>query len=196
MKHPNTPTPRILTFHTSNEGKVREIRALLECTGIRVDQGSIHLPEIQADTLQDVAKAKLDAVPALDPLAMVEDSGLFVDSLRGFPGVYSAYALKTIGCSGLLHLMRESGRRAHFEAVIGLRDGPAIMFFKGTIEGQIAPSPRGVGGFGYDPIFIPDGSNLTFGEMSQSDKNSMSHRGRALRELSAYLLRKPSGPPF
>lgn len=118
----------------------------------------------------------------------IEDSGLFVEALNGFPGVYSAYVFKTLGYKGLLKLMEgEENRRAYFESVVGLSFKGEVKIFRGRVYGTIAEKPQGDKGFGYDPIFIPDGYNLTFAQ-SPEIKNRVSHRKRALEQMLAYLL--------
>lgn len=175
---------RLFTVYTSNGGKVREIRALLSPLGYRVAWAKGNLPEVQADRLEEVAFSKLMAVPKAKGFVMVEDSGLFVPSLGGFPGVYSAFVLRTIGLEGLLRLVEGRGRAAHFQTVIGMREGTHAHFFHGRVEGQLAEAPRGNEGFGFDPIFVPDGDDpRTFAERSPQEKNRLSHRGRALQAL-------------
>ena len=180
-------TPLTIRFYTSNEGKVREVRELLEGRGYRVAWARRELTEPQADDLEEVARAKLAAVPRGKDLALVEDSGIFVAALGGFPGVYSAYVLRTLGLPGILRLVDGKPRAAEFRAVVGLREGTRTRFFHGAVKGTLAPRPRGSGGFGYDPIFIPDGKTQTTAEMTSAEKNALSHRGKALRGLARYL---------
>jgi len=136
-----------------------------------------------------VVKAKLEAVPGKDRVAMVEDSGLFVKSLGGFPGVYSSFVMKTIGPRSLIPLLEGKDRSAEFRAVIGLREGRKVRFFTGVSPGSISTEMRGTGGFGFDPVFIPDGETRTMAEMGTEEKNLLSHRGRALRALLKHLQR-------
>ncbi len=117
----------------------------------------------------------------------IEDSGLFVEALRGFPGVYSAYVSKTIGYKGILRLMKgEENRKAYFKSVVCLKLKGEIKIFRGKVEGRIAEKARGRGGFGYDPIFIPEGSDKTFAEAPEI-KNRASHRKRALEGMKDFL---------
>ena len=119
---------------------------------------------------------------------LVEDSGLFIDALSEFPGVYSAHVLKSIECEGILRLLDEE-RSAYFLTVAALWTGEAVEVFVGRCDGSISTEIRGEDGFGYDPIFVPDdGKNgLTFAEMTSEEKSEYSHRGRALRALFDYL---------
>lgn len=145
------------------------------------------LPEPQADDLETVVRSKLGALPADRGTWIVDDSGLFLSALGGFPGVYSAYALRTIGLDGLLRLLRGRGREAVFRTVAGVRQGATSRLFRGEVRGRIAMRARGRHGFGYDPIFIPDGWRRTFGQVPPVEKNEVSHRARAMRRAATYL---------
>ncbi|AFK21999.1 XTP/dITP diphosphatase [Pyrococcus sp. ST04] len=175
-------------FITSNDGKVREAKALLEPLGVEVIKKTIEYPEIQAGSLEEVVEfgAKWLA-EILDGPFMIEDSGLFIEALNGFPGVYSAYVYKTIGLDGILKLLSDvENRRAYFKSVIGYYDGK-LHIFKGIVWGRISTEKRGIHGFGYDPIFVPDGYEKTFAEMTTEEKNAISHRGKALKEFHRWL---------
>lgn len=173
----------LIYFATSNEGKVREFRAALEPLGHAVDQLKMPYPEIQADTLEEVASFGARWLGGrLERNVVLEDSGLFIDGLGGFPGVYSAYVQKTLGNEGVLRLMQgRADRSALFRSVIAIA-GPELepALFTGECRGSISDRVRGGGGFGYDPVFVPEGHARTFAEMTAQEKNSMSHRGRAL----------------
>ena len=119
---------------------------------------------------------------------LVEDSGLFIDALPNFPGVYSAHVFQSLGCKGILRLL-DKKRSAHFLTVAALWTGEAVEVFVGRCDGQIAMEMKGEGGFGYDPIFIPDENEdgRTFAQMENEEKSVYSHRGRALRALFDYL---------
>lgn len=147
--------------------------------------------EPQEDELERVVAQKLAQLPAGGGPALVEDSGLFVRSLGGFPGVYSNYAFRTVGLNGLLRLVEGRPRQATFAAVIGWRaaDGTTRLF-RGEAEGHLSPRALGHGGFGFDPIFVPRGSRKTFAELSPEEKNRTSHRGRALDALVRALERE------
>ncbi len=151
-------------------------------------------PEIQADTLEETI------VPGLDWLMeryrrpiMIDDSGLFIDALKGFPGVYSSYVFRTIGCDGILRLMEGvKDRSARFECCIGfLVPGKEPNISKGIAKGSISEKKAGTGGFGYDPVFVPDGYAKTYAQIEVTEKNKISHRGRAvdlfLKELPKLL---------
>lgn len=178
-----------ITFVTGNPGKLAEVSTMLSC---RVVQHDVGYPEIQADTLEDVTRFGLNWLrPQIDGPIMIEDAGLFVEGLEGFPGVYSSYAYQTIGNQGILRLLEDAETRdAVFRSVIGLDDGKQ-HFFTGECHGSLAMTARGEHGFGYDPIFMPEGSGRTFAEMEPAEKNRHSHRGSAIRKLASYLASLP-----
>lgn len=119
---------------------------------------------------------------------LIDDSGLSIDALGGFPGVYSSYAYKRLGSAGILKLLAGSrDRGASFETAFLLRQGGSHEVFHGTTRGTIADRERGSGGFGFDPIFLPEGATKTFGEMTLAEKNAVSHRARAVDALIAHL---------
>lgn len=173
---------------TTNSGKFAEIQNFFKNTEVRFEMEPKKLVEIQADALMEVVSRKLEAVEESTGNCLVDDSGLFIDALNGFPGVYSAYVYRTIGVNGICKLMEGiENRRAHFECLFGLRIENKKYFFRGVCNGEIARTPRGNAGFGFDPIFVPEGFNLTFAEMRIEEKNKISHRGRALQELKAFF---------
>lgn len=176
-----------VTFVSTNPGKFREVRGLLAPFGVRVRWKRRGLPEPQADSLEEVVAAKLDAVQDLRGYVLVEDSGLFIPSLNGFPGVYSAHFLKTWRFDPILELLRHRDRAAVFRTVAGLQRGRRRWTFTGEVKGSIAPRPRGRNGFGYDPIFIPSGGTRTFAELPTAEKNALSHRARAVVQVGQLL---------
>jgi XTP/dITP diphosphohydrolase len=176
-------------FVSSNRDKFREVAEILGAYGLRARWNRRTLPEPQADRLEPVVRAKLAALPADGRTYLVEDSGIFLDGLGGFPGVYSAYAYRTLGLDGILKLMRGRPRGAEFRTVAGVRHRGATWWVAGSVRGTVPLRARGRGGFGYDPIFIPDGERRTFAEMAPEEKNRHSHRGRAVRRAAARLAR-------
>jgi XTP/dITP diphosphohydrolase len=178
-----------LTLVTSNAEKVREVRDILRPYGIEVRARRRTLPEPQVDSLEEVVGAKLASVRDLPGWVAVEDSGIHFTGLSGFPGVYSAYAFRTIGLEGMLRLLKGRSRMARFRTVAGLRRGRQSWMFVGEVRGRAAPGLRGRGGFGYDPLFIPDGHPTTFGEMTPTEKSAISHRARAFQKLGRFLAR-------
>ncbi|MGA8542545.1 MAG: non-canonical purine NTP pyrophosphatase [Thermoplasmata archaeon] len=183
-----------VTFVSTNPGKYREVRELLRPYGIRVRWKRRELPEPQADDLERVVESKLDAVREIPGYVLVEDSGLFIPSLKGFPGVYSAHFLRTWKFGPIFELLRGRRRSAYFRAVAGVQRGRRRWTFAGEVRGEISRSPRGRGGFGYDPIFIPTGWDRTFAQGTADEKNAISHRARAIRQVGAALGRPPAPP--
>lgn len=176
-----------VTFVSTNPGKFREVRDLLAPCGVRTRWRRRVLPEPQADTLEEVVAAKLAAVRDVPGYVLVEDSGLFIPSLHGFPGVYSAHFLKIWKFGPILELLEQRNRRAYFRTVAGVARGNRRWMFVGEVRGSIADRPRGHRGFGYDPIFVPTGGTRTFGEIAPEEKNRQSHRARAIRQVGQLL---------
>ena len=194
-----------ILFATGNEHKVSEAAAILVPLGHEVEplliQGNPpEFIEPQAEGIEEVALSKIEQARELvmgtkleDSIILVEDSGLFIDALRGFPGPYSSYVESTIGLSGILQLMSaEPERGAEFRAIAAISIEGNTITETGICRGKISEKLSGDRGFGYDPIFIPeDGDGRTCGEMSSIEKSSISHRGRALKAISE-LLNPPS----
>lgn len=185
--------PSRLTFVTGNAGKAAELRALLAPRGIEVVQDARGYPEVQADTLREVAEAGARHLLAagLEPPFVLEDSGLFVAALRGWPGVYSRHALDTVGIPGLLKLLGDvelEMRSAAFQACLLYVDAAGgLHAFEGSCAGRIADRPAGAGGFGFDPVFVPRGHDRTFAAMEPAGKAALSHRGQAVRRFLEFL---------
>ena len=173
-------------FITSNKGKFMEAKSIGEKYGIDVEWRKEEYLEPQGSDLEEIAKksAELLAEKIKEPF-FIEDSGLFITALKGFPGPYSSYVFKTIGNEGILKLMNGiENREAYFLAVVAFFDGENVLTFKGKVDGRIATEIRGDKGFGFDPIFEYNGR--TFAEMGE-EKNEVSHRRRALEALFSYL---------
>jgi len=188
---------RHIVFATNNAHKLSEIRDIMGEKWHVMSLADIgctaDIPET-ADTLKGNAEIKARYVKehfGYDCFA--DDTGLLVDALDGAPGVYSArYAGPEHDSVANMHLLLHNmqgvtDRKAHFSTVIALVLGDDITFFEGAVYGTITDKPHGEGGFGYDPVFLPDGCSDTFACMSNEEKNSMSHRGRATRKLIDYL---------
>ncbi len=177
-----------LAFVTSNPGKVEEVRRYLAPLGIDVYQLRVEYPEIQADSLEEVAEYGVRwLAERIDGPFFLDDSGLFIPALKGFPGVYSAYVYRTLGIEGILRLLAGvDDRGAYFKSIIAYWDGE-LHVFEGRVDGVITREPRGSGGFGFDPIFRPSGFDRTFAEMTTDEKNRISHRGRALQRFATWL---------
>ncbi|MCS7132086.1 MAG: XTP/dITP diphosphatase, partial [Hadesarchaea archaeon] len=175
--------------------KFEEAREIASSYGIKLKMHRAPREEIQSDKLEEIAmRSVISACLALKKPCFVEDAGLFVKALNGFPGPYSSYAFKTIGNKGLLKLMAgEDDRRAEFRSVVAYCEpNSKPVVFSGNVRGCIALTTHGSGGFGFDPIFIPIGGNgRTFAEMSIDEKNKFSHRAKAIEKfLKWYIQRK------
>ncbi len=176
-----------LYFATTNTGKFRE--AVAKMAPIRIMRLHQPYPEVQASSLEEVVAFALEWMEGrTDKDIMLEDSGLFIDSLNGFPGIFSSQVFRSIGIRGVLKLMEgASERKARFQTCIGLLANGKKKTFKGEVEGSIALEPRGTGGFGFDPIFVPYGLKETFAQMPLEKKNNISHRAKAIERLIEHL---------
>ena len=170
---------------THNRHKYEEMKKLIPS----LEMLHMEYPEIQADTIEEVIDFALDYLSErIEGNFIIDDSGLFIHALNDFPGVYSAYVFKTIGNEGVLKLMSGvEDRRATFKTVIGLHLEGQNFKLVGLCHGSMAEEARGTNGFGYDPIFIPEGYDKSFAEMSTEEKNRISHRGKAVRKLVSFL---------
>lgn len=189
---------RPVVFATGNEHKVKEVNAALKGAFEAISLRSIgceeELPE-NSPTLEGNALEKARYVHQHYQVdCFSEDTGLEVEALDGAPGVYSArYAgpARDAEANMALLLGRLRGienRRARFRTVIALILDGQEYTFEGVVNGSIAHEKKGAQGFGYDPIFMPDGFSRTFAQMSAEEKNAISHRGRAMGKLKAFLL--------
>ena len=184
------PLGRLIFFVTNNIHKFNEARKLLAQYGIAVAMLRMKPPEIQDDSIENIAKASaLESSNKTHLPVMVEDAGLFIDALKGFPGPYSKYVYRTIGKEGILKLLKDcDNREARFKSVVAFCSSElGIKCFRGVVEGKISRDIRGESGFGFDPIFEPNEfSGRTFGELSIEEKNRVSHRSRALRSFAKW----------
>ena len=179
-----------VNFVTSNVHKFEEAKNALANFGIPIAKLAVEAVEIQDDHLENIAKySVLDAVKNCGLPVFVEDAGLVIESLKGFPGPYSRFVFETVGVKGVLKLMEGvKNRDAYFKSVIcfGGPDAEPTCFV-GKVDGKICSELRGSDGFGYDPIFVPsDGDGRTFAEMSLTEKNSFSHRAKALKQFAEW----------
>ena len=176
-----------LFFASSNNHKYHEAKKILDSFGIQLGFFESNLEEIQSNLLKDIAlKKATDAFSKFKKPVIVEDDGLFIDSLDGFPGPYSSYVFKTIGNKGILNLLKNN-RKAQFVSVITYCDEKILQSFYGKLDGTISKSQKGKG-WGYYPIFIPKNSKKTFAEIN--NKNELSHRYQTLKKFSNWYLHK------
>ena len=176
-----------LYFVSSNNHKYQEAKIILDSFGIKLGFIKSTLEEIQSNSLKDIAlyKAK-DAFSKCKKPLIIEDDGIFIDSLNDFPGPYSSYVFKTIGNKGILNLLKQN-RKAKFVSIIIYCDKHILQSFDAKIDGSISKSVKGKG-WGYDPIFIPNNSQKTFAQLN--NKNELSHRYKALKKFSKWYLHK------
>lgn len=188
-----------IVFASHNEGKIKEIKKLLAPYGIKVKSAlDMNLPDVEetGKTFEENSLLKSRTIAKLVNMpCLADNSGLCVDALNGAPGVYSArYAPNRDFDKGMEKLLAEmekspnKSRNAHFSCVISLAwpDGQ-YKVFAGQVDGKIAFHKMGAGGFGYDPLFVPEGFTSSFAQMSQEEKNKISHRGRAVEKLKDFL---------
>ena len=175
-------------FVTTNHNKYLEACSIFRNSDFSVIHKEDKYHEIQSNDLESIVQYGLKtlSIKSIYPI-MIEDSGLFIKNLNGFPGPYSSYIFNKLGNSGLLKLMKKvENRQAVFKSVLGYStSSSSIKIFEGYVSGKITTKQVGESGFGFDPIFIPDGYTETFSQMDVETKSSLSHRGRSI-----YLLKK------
>ena len=191
----------VVVLATRNEGKARELRRLLESAVERFetlqDHPEITLPPETGSSYRENALAKALAVnEALGLPALGDDSGLEVDALDRAPGIYSARfagedatdaANNALMLQKLAKVPSEQRTARYHCALVLVRGKDDALEVEGICEGRILDAPRGTGGFGYDPLFLPEGETLTFGELPSSRKDGISHRGRAAAVLGRAI---------
>jgi len=184
---------KIVFFATNNVNKFAEARRIFSEHRIPIGMLRVKNLEIQSENLEEIAKVSvIDAFKNCNLPIIVEDAGLFVKALGGFPGPYAAYVYKTIGNAGLLRLMENvQDRKAWFKSVVAYYSANcnAPMCFEGESLGEITTEEKRSNneyGFGFDPIFRPVNSNKTFAEMTIAEKNKFSHRAKALHKFAKW----------
>jgi len=188
-----------LIFMTGNTHKLEEVRSILGQKIEVVSSKSLgFLEEVEeiGNSFSENAKIKVEAFLhwKKEPMVMAEDSGLIVDTLDGAPGLYTArYAGNQPSADDNMDLLLKNlkginDRTARFKAVICLYYQSNWHFFEGVLEGHISNEKRGSGGFGYDPIFIPEGQNRSLAELGEAWKDKHSHRAKAVKAMNAYLF--------
>ncbi|MGN6347261.1 MAG: RdgB/HAM1 family non-canonical purine NTP pyrophosphatase [Candidatus Nitrosocosmicus sp.] len=200
-----------LYFASSNENKFSEIEKMLNGEKENRDMGNRHgqmqkkvkiiflnmtIKEIQSDSIIEVAEDKVKkAFDIIKKPVIIEDDGLFIDALNGFPGVYSSFVFKTIGNKGILDLLKDNQkeRRAKFSSIIAFYDGETIETFIGETIGHLTTKIF-PGGWGFDPIFMPENEDKTYGQIDILKKNDLSHRSKSFRKfIEWYFQRKNLG---
>ena len=182
------PKSSDVLFASSNTNKYEEAKKILAEFDIELDFFQTDLVEIQDDSLAKIAVQKaLNAYDKCKKPVIIEDDGLFIESLSGFPGPYSSYIFNTIGNNGILKLMGDN-RDAQFVAIIAFCDSSnEPTLFESRVAGTISKNIQD-GGWGYDPIFIPEKQNKTYAELT--NKNKLSHRYESLKKFASWFNSK------
>ena len=186
---------------THNQNKLREVKQILSSLNINVlGADDCHLPDIEETGTTFEENAKLKAIAgfkATGKPVIADDSGLCISAMNDMPGLYSArYAKKHGGYPAVFDVINSEigdnpNRSAHYTCVMAIAYSETEVYtFTGYLHGKIAKTASGTGGFGYDPIFIPEGYNTTLGNISADEKNKISHRGKALEQLYTFLKQK------
>ncbi len=191
---------RKLVFATNNQHKLNEIKNILNDRYDLVSLKDLNInediPEDYNSIEENAARKALFVYNKYKIDCFADDTGLEIEALNGEPGVYSArYAGDQCNFENnikkvLRKLLGVKNRKARFRTVISLVENGHIVNFEGSINGKIIYQKRGIHGFGYDPIFQPDGYKQTFAEMTMDEKNKISHRAKAIEKLVSYLYRK------
>lgn len=188
-----------LVIASHNQGKIQEFRALLAPFGVKVYSAvELNLPDVDetGTTFKENAALKAETLSSLSGKpCLADDSGLCVNALGGRPGVYSArYAPNrdfNLAMTKLIGELKQSGSSdwsAYFACILALKEpGQATRFYEGKVDGHITENRRGNNGFGFDPVFVPQGFDQTFAEMRPQEKSHISHRGRA---VAAFLQKE------
>ena len=173
-------------FATTNQNKLREASEIL---GVALEQITLDLLEPQAVKVEGVVEVKAkDAYVRRGEPVLVEDTSLEFEAWKGLPGALIKWFLDTVGLAGILKMLNgEINRAATAKAAVGFFNGKEARIFVGEVKGKISNEMRGSTGFGWDPLFIPDGFEKSFGEMTAEEKNAISHRRIAMDKLRDFL---------
>lgn len=175
-----------LVVITSNENKIAEINAIL---GTNHKVSTIDVPEIQSLDLEEIIKAKAKAAYAkIKKPVLVTDVSLEIEALGGLPGPFVKFFLKTLGEEGTVRLLKGKSTKTKVTDAVGIYNGKTLKIFKGIVYGHLVPKKRGKRGFGFDFVFVPNGCNKTYSQLTEKEKNKISHRALALQNLKQYLL--------
>ena len=174
-----------LVVVTSSPDKLAEINEIL---GTNHKVSKLDIPEIQSLDLEEVITHKArEAYKKIKKPVLVEDVSFEIGALKGLPGTFIKFFLKTLGTEGTVALIKGKNTNTKVTTAAAIYDGQNLKVFKGTIYGTLSPKDRGKYGFGFDKVFIPNGYSKTFAQMPSSLKNKISHRAKVLRKVLAYL---------
>jgi len=181
---------------TQNKHKLAELTPLFKEYDMPFETTTLEKFEIRSSDVEEIAGAAArHAFMTLGKPVVLDDTGFFVSELKDFPGAYAAFALKSIGYEGILKLLEGViDRSAKFVTAVGFCDGTHLETFVGEMHGAISEQPSGSEGFGYDPIFIPEGFSKTYAELTFAEKISISHRSRAFRKFLEWGTSIPNNP--
>lgn len=180
-----------ITFITNTEGKAIEAQEILG-KDFMVTHKKVDLDEIQTiDGKEVIEKKAKEAFSILKGPVLVEDTSLYFNAWKGLPGALVRWFLDAVECEGICKMMKnEKDRNAYTESAIAFYDGKNMKIVTGKVEGSVPVAPKGDKGFGWDPIFIPNGYKKTFAEMGMEEKSKISMRKKALEKLRSYLKQK------
>ncbi|MHA1137724.1 MAG: RdgB/HAM1 family non-canonical purine NTP pyrophosphatase [Candidatus Thorarchaeota archaeon] len=186
----------IVVLVTQNKHKLAELTPLFNEYEMPFETTSLEKFEIRSKDVEEIAGAAArHAFMTLNRPVVLDDTGFYVSALKEFPGAYAAFALKSIGYEGILKLLEGvEDRSARFVTAVGFCDGPNLETFVGEMRGTISEQPSGSEGFGYDPIFIPEGFTKTYAELTFDEKVSISHRTKAFRAFLEWGTSIPNNP--
>lgn len=175
-----------ITIITGNDGKLKEFERLL---GVDIEKCKMDLPEVQSTDVSEVVKTKVQfAYQQLGSPCFVDDTGLTIRQWNNLPGALIKWFIDNVGNYGILKMLSPfDSKEAFVTTAIGYCDENGVKVFTGEVVGKISDQPLGNNGFGYDEIFIPEGSGKTFAEMSDAEKDLFSMRSLAANEFSKFL---------
>lgn len=186
------PNSKMFILITGNENKAREFRLLLDGSGIKFEVVNAEKPELRSDDSCEIVKvAAKTFAERLGKAVVVEDSGLFIDALKGFPGTCTKYVYERIGNDGILKVIKGvKNRRCRYKSAVGYcKPGKEPVCFLGVEEGKISVREKGRNGWGQDPIFVPKGKSRTYGELREpEDINKF--RKEAIEKLKTFLQQR------
>ncbi len=173
-----------MIFVTGNHQKLKEFEEIL---GIKLNHRDLDLDEIQSTEAEEVAKHKAkQAFEILNEAVIVEDTGLYFEELNGLPGALIKFFVKKLSLDQICGLIKEN-RKAFARTAIAYFDGKEMRVFTGETKGEISEKPRGSNGFGWDPVFIPEGYDRTFAELTNKEKVSKFMRKEAIKKLKEFV---------
>lgn len=184
-----------LLLITGNPGKAEEFKSLIDLSDLRFEHKAFELPEIQSDDIEEIGKYKTEkALNEIQSLSgfdavLTDDTGLYCEALNGLPGPFIKWFLTKLGASGIFNLTRDQKKETSAVCLLtlGIVKSGEILQFRGEVRGKLV-NPKGTGGFGWDPIFLPEGETITYGEMTDDQKNQISHRTLAVQKLRNWLV--------